>query len=67
MKSAIAERLDELVIAAQRFQALVAGERPGALLPGIALCRAALDIDTVAAKLADHPAWLEAAVTARAS
>ena len=59
MMKAISERLDELVSAAERIRALI--DDPARPPPGLLLCRAAVDIDAAAAKLADHAALLDAA------
>lgn len=56
---AISERLDDLVNAAKRLQALL--DDPSAPPPGLLLCRVGVDVDSAAAKLADHAALLDAA------
>ena len=59
MTRAIVERLDDLVHAANRIKALIAD--PAAPPPGLLLCRLGVDVDSAAAKLADHAALLDAA------
>ena len=61
MTKAICERLDDLVTAAKRIQAPI--DDPTDPPPGLLLCRAAVDIDAAAAKLADHAALLDAATS----
>jgi hypothetical protein len=61
VKTAISERLSDLVQVAEALRVLVDAERPDRLLPGLLLARAAVDIDKAAGKLARHLSALQAA------
>jgi hypothetical protein len=54
MKTAINQRLDDLIAVAKKLQAILDAEDAKRPLPTMLLCRAAVDIDQAAAKLKLH-------------
>ena len=52
MLSGVSERLADLAAVATRLRALIDGELPGSMLPGLAVCRVAVVADGAASKLA---------------
>jgi hypothetical protein len=54
MKTAIAQRLEDLIAVAKKLQAILDAEDAKQPLPTMPLCRVAVDIDQAAAKLEQH-------------
>jgi hypothetical protein len=54
MNAAIADRLTDLIVLAQRLRAAVEAETPKALLPTFPLMRMALDADSMVTALEGH-------------
>jgi hypothetical protein len=62
MKPAVHERLSDLIVVAQRLQAILDAEKPDNPLPTLPLCRTAIDVDDAVGKLERHADQLSGAI-----
>jgi hypothetical protein len=54
VNAAVADRITDLIVLAQRLRAAVEAETPQALLPTFPLMRLGIDIDSMAVALEEH-------------
>jgi hypothetical protein len=59
MKTAISQRLDELIVVAKRLRKVIDSEKPGATLVAMQLCWAAVAIDADCGQLERHAELLQ--------